>query len=329
MPRAAAESAITAAFSHADMTSAAGRAATLVSPLRLSRAERGRTRPATSGRRAVHIPIDRPEPSFQVSLRKLPQRLRRVQHQVHLGYRANARERQDVVQPGDADTPETPIELLSARANLSVVARFTVRVHLEQEREARGLRRGPLEQCAPHAAIPPLRRHRHVLEQCEALGARQEQDAEPFNAARALHHPELVLGRAYHRADPVLRFPFPRGDRYGVDFVQLPKGRTVAGFQLYQLIAIGHGGPIKRPSESRRFSPEVVIIGAGVAGLTAARELSTAGARVLVLEARDRLGGRIMTHHTADGPVELGAEFVHGAFGEILGVVEEAGLRLR
>ena len=75
--------------------------------------------------------------------------------------------------------------------------------------------------------------------------------------------------------------------------------------------------------------PEVVIVGAGVAGLTAARELSTAGARVLVLEARDRLGGRVMTHHTAEGPVELGAEFVHGAFPEIIGVVEEAGLRLR
>jgi monoamine oxidase len=75
--------------------------------------------------------------------------------------------------------------------------------------------------------------------------------------------------------------------------------------------------------------PEVVIIGAGVAGLTAARELSTAGARVLVLEARDRLGGRVLTHHAAEGPVELGAEFVHGAFREILGVVEEAGLRLR
>ncbi len=75
--------------------------------------------------------------------------------------------------------------------------------------------------------------------------------------------------------------------------------------------------------------PEVIIIGAGVAGLTAARELSAAGARVLVLEARDRLGGRVMTRHAADGPVELGAEFVHGAFGEIMGVVQEAGLRLR
>src|SRR5437016_14571939 len=76
-------------------------------------------------------------------------------------------------------------------------------------------------------------------------------------------------------------------------------------------------------------SPEVLIVGAGVAGLTAARELAAAGARVLVLEARDRLGGRVMTHHTADGPVELGAEFVHGAFPEILGAVQEAGLRLR
>src|SRR6266581_4716951 len=50
--------------------------------------------------------------------------------------------------------------------------------------------------------------------------------------------------------------------------------------------------------------PEVVIIGGGVAGLTAARELAAAGMRVLVLEARDRLGGRVLTHHTPDGPVE-------------------------
>jgi monoamine oxidase len=75
--------------------------------------------------------------------------------------------------------------------------------------------------------------------------------------------------------------------------------------------------------------PEVLIIGAGVAGLTAARELTAAGARVLVLEARDRLGGRVMTHHTPDGPVELGAEFVHGAVEETLSVAREAALPLR
>lgn len=74
--------------------------------------------------------------------------------------------------------------------------------------------------------------------------------------------------------------------------------------------------------------PEILIIGAGVAGLTAARELTAAGVRVLVLEARERLGGRVMTHHTPDGPVELGAEFVHGAVEETLSVAREAALAL-
>ena len=75
--------------------------------------------------------------------------------------------------------------------------------------------------------------------------------------------------------------------------------------------------------------PDVLIIGAGVAGLTAARDLTAAGVRVLVLEARDRLGGRVLTHHTPDGPVELGAEFVHGAVEETLSVAREAALPLR
>jgi monoamine oxidase len=75
--------------------------------------------------------------------------------------------------------------------------------------------------------------------------------------------------------------------------------------------------------------PDVIIIGAGVAGLAATRDLTAAGARVLVLEARDRLGGRVMTHHTPDGPVELGAEFVHGAVEATLSVAREAALALR
>jgi monoamine oxidase len=75
--------------------------------------------------------------------------------------------------------------------------------------------------------------------------------------------------------------------------------------------------------------PDVIVIGAGVAGLTVARDLTASGVRVLMLEARRRLGGRVMTHHTPDGPIELGAEFVHGAVEEILGVAAEAGLPLR
>lgn len=56
------------------------------------------------------------------------------------------------------------------------------------------------------------------------------------------------------------------------------------------------------------------MIGAGVAGLAAARELSRRGLKVLLLEARDRVGGRIFTLHSrrAHVPVELGAEFIHG-----------------
>jgi monoamine oxidase len=61
-------------------------------------------------------------------------------------------------------------------------------------------------------------------------------------------------------------------------------------------------------------SYDVLVIGAGAAGLAAAAELAAAKRSVLVLEARDRVGGRIWTHHEPGlpVPVELGAEFVHG-----------------
>jgi monoamine oxidase len=58
---------------------------------------------------------------------------------------------------------------------------------------------------------------------------------------------------------------------------------------------------------------DVVVIGAGIAGLAAAQSLIHAGYRVRVLEARDRIGGRIWTDDSpVDGPIERGAEFIHG-----------------
>ena len=73
---------------------------------------------------------------------------------------------------------------------------------------------------------------------------------------------------------------------------------------------------------------DVIVMGAGMAGLAAARLLAESGRKVLVLEARDRVGGRIATVHpeSADLPVELGAEFVHGRAPELWELIEEAGL---
>src|SRR5260221_8711351 len=74
----------------------------------------------------------------------------------------------------------------------------------------------------------------------------------------------------------------------------------------------------------------IVVIGAGAAGLMAARELARAGKRVTILEVRDRCGGRIHPLPSADFgyPAEGGAEFVHGEAPVTHGLLREAGLSL-
>ena len=75
---------------------------------------------------------------------------------------------------------------------------------------------------------------------------------------------------------------------------------------------------------------DVVIIGAGAAGLAAAQDLLRAGMRIRCLEARDRIGGRIYTAHDPQSPIpiELGAEFVHGRPAEIFDLAERSGISL-
>jgi monoamine oxidase len=77
-------------------------------------------------------------------------------------------------------------------------------------------------------------------------------------------------------------------------------------------------------------SCDVVVIGAGAAGLAAARTISEAGHRVHVLEARTRIGGRILTVHDHEWPlpVELGPEFLHGEAEEARRIVDTAALGL-
>src|SRR5882757_6529121 len=89
-----------------------------------------------------------------------------------------------------------------------------------------------------------------------------------------------------------------------------------------------------KPLDSCQMAPpnpdHIVVIGAGAAGLMAARELGRAGKRVTILEARDRCGGRIHPLSAAEFgyPAEGGAEFVHGEAPVTRALLCEAGLSL-
>ena len=73
--------------------------------------------------------------------------------------------------------------------------------------------------------------------------------------------------------------------------------------------------------------PDVVVIGGGIAGLACARRLKREGASVVLLEAKDRLGGRIHTQAQENGPViDLGAQFIGDAQRRISALVDEVGL---
>lgn len=75
---------------------------------------------------------------------------------------------------------------------------------------------------------------------------------------------------------------------------------------------------------------DVVVVGAGLAGLSAAYDLAAGGADVVVLEARDRVGGRVEQVTIDDGrPVQLGGEVVGRAHTAYLGLVEELGLTVQ
>lgn len=69
------------------------------------------------------------------------------------------------------------------------------------------------------------------------------------------------------------------------------------------------------PAALRAQSPRrerAIVIGAGLAGLAAGQKLRESGFEVLVLESRDRAGGRVWTDRTLNTPIELGAELLHG-----------------
>ncbi|WP_414685978.1 flavin monoamine oxidase family protein [Mycobacterium sp.] len=76
--------------------------------------------------------------------------------------------------------------------------------------------------------------------------------------------------------------------------------------------APGPPPPPDTPPDTPPDNKAVLVVGAGMAGLSAARSLADAGWPVRVIEARDRIGGRVHTNREWDVPLEMGASWIHG-----------------
>jgi monoamine oxidase len=89
---------------------------------------------------------------------------------------------------------------------------------------------------------------------------------------------------------------------------------------------------VARSAKPSRGAPsgntaDTIVVGAGISGLTAARKLTAAGRSVIVLEARDRVGGRMLNHDIGGGKItELGAQFVGPTQDHILALAKEMGV---
>ncbi len=102
--------------------------------------------------------------------------------------------------------------------------------------------------------------------------------------------------------------------------------RARAGLVLFIALAIGIGGcGSSGDSEADRSS--VVVVGAGAAGLASARRLADAGISVIVLEARNRIGGRTWSYDFGgETTIDLGASWIHGTHPELEQLVAELSL---
>jgi len=100
-------------------------------------------------------------------------------------------------------------------------------------------------------------------------------------------------------------------------------GGALAGAAGYAI----SGSTEKAPAARRRRKRDVIVVGAGIAGLSAAREIDAAGHSVAVLEARRRVGGRTLNRDIGGGEVvEIGGQWVGPTQNKVLALIDELGL---
>jgi monoamine oxidase len=99
-------------------------------------------------------------------------------------------------------------------------------------------------------------------------------------------------------------------------------------FNRRTFLAAATGATIIAKGADAEEKADVVIIGAGLSGLTAALLLKEAGVKCVVLEANSRVGGRICTVETADGRIDLGASEVGRSYARVLDACRKFDLKL-
>jgi monoamine oxidase len=107
----------------------------------------------------------------------------------------------------------------------------------------------------------------------------------------------------------------------------LGAGAGVAVAAALPAVARASASTQKTAAASGARTADAIVVGAGISGLAAARQLAGAGKSVIVLEARNRVGGRMLNHSLGGGKVtEAGAEFVGPTQDHILALAKEVGV---